>query len=155
MSEWTRVRVRFERHLVRMPNGCLEWTGHTSPLGYGRFKVDGRSALAHRVAWSLANNQPVPEGMCILHSCDNPPCCEPTHLRPGTNAENNADKMAKGRWRSGMGRVNAAKTHCPQGHEYSGKNLYMRLGRIGRDCKTCIRASETRRRKNKRMEKTI
>ncbi len=53
-------------------------------------------ALAHRVAWKEANGQ-TPEGMQVLHTCDNPPCCNVEHLFLGTNAENASDMVAKGR----------------------------------------------------------
>ena len=78
--------------------GCLEWTGTRNQNGYGVFAVGGRQRLAHRVAWSMAHG-PVPPGICVLHHCDNPPCVEagPGHLFPGTQADNIADKMRKGR----------------------------------------------------------
>jgi hypothetical protein len=51
---------------------------------------------AHRVAWTLANG-PIPAGMHVLHTCDNPPCCNPGHLWLGTQADNMADMARKGR----------------------------------------------------------
>jgi hypothetical protein len=87
---------RFERRLVLMPDGCLEWTGYRLPKGYGTIRIAGKNVYAHRFAWALAH-VPIPTGQWVLHHCDNPPCCEPTHLFLGTNADNVADKMAKGR----------------------------------------------------------
>ena len=55
-----------------------------------------RKVLAHRVSWELANG-PIPENMCILHSCDTPLCVNPEHLFLGTLADNMADKERKGR----------------------------------------------------------
>ena len=75
------------------PHGdCHLWTASRDRQGYG--KTSG--LLAHRVAWELVNG-PIPEGMCVLHRCDNPPCCRVQHLFLGTRADNNADREAKGR----------------------------------------------------------
>lgn len=80
--------------------GCWLWTGATA-RGYGTFGSGGqfgRNVLAHRFAWQRKNG-PIPAGMVICHSCDNPPCVNPAHLWIGTHADNVADKIAKGRSR--------------------------------------------------------
>ena len=77
--------------------GCWPWTGMKAKRGYGRINDGtGKKLSAHRVAWILANG-PIPDRLWILHKCDNPPCCNPRHLRPGTHADNMADMKAKGR----------------------------------------------------------
>lgn len=81
------------------PAACWPWTASVDPKGYGQFAyADGtrRSGRAHRVAWILANG-PISAGMSVCHSCDNPPCCNPAHLWLGTNADNVADRVRKGR----------------------------------------------------------
>jgi hypothetical protein len=124
---------RLASRLVRQPNGCLEWTGSISPKGYGRIRVNGKSLFTHRFAWELVNG-PIPDGVLIRHYvCDNPPCCEPTHLRPGTQTDNMADMVAKGR--SGT-RPGSAVTHCPDGHEYTSENTYVKPDG-GRECRAC------------------
>lgn len=55
-----------------------------------------RLELAHRIAWELVNG-PVPQGMCVRHTCDTPPCCNPEHLILGSQAENMKDKIGRGR----------------------------------------------------------
>lgn len=77
------------------PDDCWPWTAGKR-LGYGRLYVAGRKETAHRLAYALAVG-PIPEGLCVLHRCDNPGCCNPAHLFLGTQADNVADMEAKGR----------------------------------------------------------
>lgn len=93
-------------------NGCREWQGPPGPNGYGlvqgSVRYQGYSFLAHRVAWALANEEE-PGDRIVRHSCDNPPCCEPSHLLIGTHADNTADMIERGRARSGAkGRLGTA-----------------------------------------------
>jgi hypothetical protein len=76
--------------------GCTVWTGGGIPAGYGLISRGGRMVLAHRVAYELKHG-PIPDGMKVCHSCDNPPCCNDEHLFLGTQADNMADRDAKGR----------------------------------------------------------
>lgn len=78
------------------PAACWPWTAGRNPDGYGNFWMRGRIDKAHRTAWTLAVGE-IPKGLHVLHSCDNPPCCNPAHLWLGTIADNSADKRAKGR----------------------------------------------------------
>ena len=90
-----------ERAWVRVAkgDGCWEWQGARSASGYGSmFSASGGHHVAHRVIWEDVNG-PIPDGLWVLHRCDNPPCCRPDHLFLGTPADNTADMIAKGRGR--------------------------------------------------------
>lgn len=78
------------------PDACWPWMAGRISTGYGSFYRHGVHILAHRDSYTIANG-PIPAGLHVLHRCDNPPCCNPKHLFLGTQATNNADKLAKGR----------------------------------------------------------
>lgn len=88
----------FWRYVDRRLSGCWEWLGRRNKQGYGLFKVGSQHFRAHRYAYQLAHGE-IPDGKMILHSCDNPPCCNPDHLRPGTALENANDVALRGRRR--------------------------------------------------------
>lgn len=71
---------RFMRHVTVADSGCWEWTGGTDPTGYGRFHLDGRSPLAHRVAYEMWV-EPIPAGRTVDHICRRRHCVNPDHLR--------------------------------------------------------------------------
>jgi hypothetical protein len=91
---------RFFRYVGRkLPSGCIPWIGCTNKDGYGVIssgRRDGRMLLANRASYELFVG-PIPQGLHVLHSCDNPPCINPVHLFIGTQAINMADKKSKGR----------------------------------------------------------
>ena len=104
---------------VTITEGCWTWNGGRDKNGYGRFNVRPRlSSLdrTHRVSWVIHFGA-IPEGLQICHHCDNPPCVRPDHLFLGTAADNNADKVAKGRqsrkriFGRGLGLRNGRYTH--------------------------------------------
>jgi hypothetical protein len=85
---------------VKMVGDCEIWQGEPNKDGYGRYHVDGKTVAAHRYAWELVNG-PIPDGVLLMHSCDNPACVKVKHLSPGGHTENQADKFAKDRQAKG------------------------------------------------------
>jgi hypothetical protein len=93
-----RIQERFWSKVLKSDdeNGCWEWQAHTCN-GYGKFNLNGKMILSHRFAYEDINNKKIGERMCILHSCDNPKCCNPAHLREGTHLDNVTDMVNKNR----------------------------------------------------------
>lgn len=76
------------------PNECWEWVGYGSR--HGQLMADGEMTMAHRLSWEIHNGE-IPDGLCVLHTCDNPPCSNPRHLFLGTHADNMQDMIGKKR----------------------------------------------------------
>ena len=89
---WAKVDMRSE-------DECWPWKAapRRKDEGYGAFYFEGRQQPASKIAWILTNGRPVPDGLVVCHSCDNPPCCNPNHLWVGTRIDNDKDRIAKGR----------------------------------------------------------
>ncbi len=126
-----------ERHAMKVDRGepgeCWPWTACRNEDGYGKIRGGserGEKMLrAHRVAYELAHDVRLPPGVPILHSCDNPPCCNPEHLIRGTISLNNQEASMRGRLLSAT---------CPHGHLLSGDNLYVEPAGHRR-CRACRR----------------
>ncbi len=138
------------------PNGCWWFTACLNPQGYGIISsgATGKALLAHKVSYEHFHG-PVPDGLDLDHTCHDPTtcsggitclhrrCCNPDHVEPVTRIVN----ASPSRGHSGisirkLAAVQKAKTHCPQGHEYTPENTYRVTttnGGIGRMCLTCKR----------------
>lgn len=117
---WSKVRAS--------DSGCWIWTGAVNSTGYPCFGIQGRSQLAHRVAYRTLV-QPIPAGLEIDHLCRTPRCVNPQHLEPVTKAENVRRALEANR-----------PTHCPQGHAYTEANTITKRqsgGYVNRLCRTC------------------
>lgn len=81
---------------INPETGCWEWTKFRDPLGYARIHIRDRVFLVHRVSYFVFIDE-IPNDMDICHRCDNPSCCNPDHLFPGTHSDNMRDMVRKGR----------------------------------------------------------
>ena len=126
------------------PNGCIWFTGNLNRGGYGAVWNGEREVGAHRAAHELFVG-PIPEGHTIDHECHNRDescagggtclhrrCVNWEHLAPKPNGDNSRAS------RNTRQSINAAKTHCPQGHPYDEANTFVN-SKGGRECRTCLR----------------
>lgn len=113
---WAKVNVLSD-------DECWEWLAYTNDDGYGMFGVGSRidnsrrRLYVHRLSWELANG-PIPNRLIVCHTCDNPPCVNPSHLFLDSFGGNMKDASAKGRVRNQFSDLEEV-THCPRGHPYS------------------------------------
>ena len=120
--------------------GCWVWTG-ARWLDYGRIKVNGRSALTHRVVYALLEGA-IPDGLTLDHLCRNPPCVNPAHLEPVDHATN----VRRGDSGIATSIRLSSRTHCANGHEYTPENTYIPplTSRKQRQCRVCRLAAKRR-----------
>lgn len=102
------IKARHDNH-VKVTPGCWLWTGLKTAAGYGRMGSMGEMRLAHRISYELYVGI-IPDGLFVLHKCDNPPCVNPHHLFLGTAKVNAQDKVQKGREPRGESHSNSKFT---------------------------------------------
>lgn len=118
------------------PTGfCWNWTGSKNNTGYGNLKVDGKMWTVHRYSYTMLVGE-IPEKMVLDHLCRNRACVNPDHLEVVTYLENRLRRIP----------VEITKPRCPQGHPYSGDNLYRWPGGNSRQCWTCMKKVAKRKR---------
>lgn len=122
-----RLPDRFWRRVVvDGQTGCWNWTGGKTPGGYGRI---GRFDYTHRLTYKTLVGR-IPDGLQIDHLCRNRACCNPEHLEPVTQRENILRSPVA------LAAINARKTHCKRGHEFTSANTV--IVPRGRKCRTCM-----------------
>lgn len=110
------ARRRLASRSKRNPaTGCLEWLGTLSEKGYGRFRYRNKWVRAHRAAYIVAKG-PIPCGLWVLHSCDNPGCVEVDHLRLGVVQDNVDDMLGRGRHRGWVAQGSASRYRGTRNH---------------------------------------
>jgi hypothetical protein len=115
-SKYCSVECRFWSKVNRKSdNECWEWLGAKSKKdGYGILRVHNKGVKAHQLVWKicfgevLKSNTNSYHGTCVLHTCDNPGCCNPKHLYLGTHSDNMKDAVSRDRRRSYAGINNPA-----------------------------------------------
>lgn len=95
---------------VRRAGECWPWKNATNEHGYGLIRVNGGNVKAHRLALELSDGVRRMPDEKVRHRCDNPPCCNPAHLIPGTQADNIADMVERGRVARGAQKPNSKLT---------------------------------------------
>ena len=133
-------------------SGCWEWQSYICKRdGYGKIGFDGKIIGTHRISYILHHGS-IPDGLFVLHKCDNRKCVNPEHLYVGTAKDNMNDKMDRDRHFNG----HSAKTHCNYGHEFTAENTLfrkqkMKNGKPWRACKMCAKIRGEKWRANKQV----
>ena len=133
---------------ILFTDSCWEWTGTRSDRGYSTMYLMGKTRLVHRVAFERFVG-PLISGLVVDHLCRNRRCVRPSHLRQVTNREN---VLADGS--CSRTKVNADKTRCMRGHEFSEENTY-KINGGGRGCRACYREHARRYRRERRTVEVL
>ena len=103
----SRVKERFFSRIQKTDN-CWNWTGHIEYNGYGSMSIKHKNRSTHRISYEIHFGK-IPDGLCVLHKCDNKKCVNPSHLFLGTQLDNVKDRDQKGH--TAKGATHGSKTH--------------------------------------------
>jgi hypothetical protein len=132
----------FERHEAKIeygsPTGCWLWNAGADKDGYGKVFSGGETRVAHRIAYESVHGDGAAAGILVRHRCDTPSCVNPNHLELGTFAQNNRDRVVRGRSIKGAAHKLSKLSeidvqmiralHIPQSREFSHNALARRFG---------------------------
>ena len=130
VTKETPIGLRLSMQSELVASGCVEWRGTRTGNGYGSVKYEGQSMGAHRAAY-LHLVGPIPDGFEIDHLCRNRLCINTDHLEAVPKVENIRRSFSPAG-------INARKTHCKHGHEFTDENT-IRLSGNRRECRACRR----------------
>jgi hypothetical protein len=111
---------------VDKSGGCWIWTGCKTPLGYGQACCAGGHRKAHRVSFTISNG-PIPDGLDVLHKCDNPSCVNPSHLEAGTHLQNMEQMKIRGR--AAVGNKHGMRIHPERVKRGTAHHMHGKRGR--------------------------
>lgn len=129
---------RFLDFIAPDDSGCWVWKGYIRD-GYGIFNYKGKKMQAHRFMYQLMLDKELSKYIQLDHLCKNRACVNPDHVEEVSGKENTLRGM-------GPTAINARRTHCVNGHEFTPDNTYIRPDDGARDCKTCAREAKRRQR---------
>ena len=140
-SELSLLERLLDKVIINDITDCWEYQGGKNNVGYGMIRDEKKMRTTHRVSYEEHNQVSIPNGLCVMHKCDNPACVNPNHLSIGTRKDNNQDMINKGRDRPfglerGMGPMlgrKQPKTLCVHCNKEIPNNTYGRYH--GNNCK--------------------
>ena len=134
-----KLRAKIAANSIRVSNGCIEWAGYNDRQGYAKVYVPGIQRQRKVARLMLLDADPDDNGLDVLHRCGNAGCINTEHLYWGDDRQNTVDAIRHGTHSAGA--INASKTHCVNGHEFTPENT--KLDRSGtsikRQCRECRR----------------
>ena len=129
---------------IQFTSDCWNWIGAHSPEGYGRFSYQGKSIYPHRFIYEMYNGV-IDKTLELDHLCRKRDCVNPQHLEAVSHQIN-------GLRGNGIAAINAKKTHCKNGHEFTIENIYLRPDGRGGGCLTCRNITNANRFKTKQQK---